>query len=242
MSIVIFSDIDDTLIQTERKSPQGAELTVTAVDKEDQPASFSTLPQMHLFNWYANQQLIPVTGRNKDALDRVSLQFTSYKVIDHGAIVLDEQDEIDSNWLDILNRESGDWQKILDNYVDEVTNKINDQQLSLRCRVINDFGFPCYISIKGEPDDLKKLAGVAERFCQLSDNARQHINGNNMALLPPYACKKRAVEFLQQQFLSENNGTLFVGAGDSSSDLAFMQSCHFQMIPLISQISRNNLS
>ncbi len=241
MSIVVFTDIDDTLIQTKRKCESGVEMAVTAIDKDAQPASFSSVGQLHLYNWCNGQRLIPVTGRNKEALDRVSLPFNTYKVIDHGAIILDEENKIEADWLQVLTNESTEWQEILDHYVAEVLTIITEQRLSLRCRVISDFGFPCYISIKGEPSDLTKLESIAARFCQLADNARVHINGKNMALLPPYACKKRAVEFLQKILIAHHGSLLFLGVGDSTSDLAFMASCHFQVIPSVSQISQDKL-
>ncbi|WP_293266713.1 HAD family hydrolase [Neptunomonas sp.] len=241
MSIVVFTDIDDTLIQTKRKCESGVEMAVTAIDKEAQPASFSSVEQLHFYNLCNDQRLIPVTGRNKEALDRVSLSFSTYKVIDHGAIILNEENKVEADWLQVLTQESTQWQEILDRYVEEVLSIIAEQQLSLRCRVISDFGFPCYISIKGEPTDLTKLEGIAERFCQQAGNARVHINGNNMALLPPYACKKRAVEFLQKILTAHQSNLLFLGVGDSTSDLAFMSSCHFQVIPSVSQISQDKL-
>jgi hydroxymethylpyrimidine pyrophosphatase-like HAD family hydrolase len=241
MSIVVFTDIDDTLIQTKRKCESGTEMAVTAFDKDAQPASFSSVGQLRFYNWCNDQRLIPVTGRNKEALDRVSLAFNTYKVIDHGAIILDEYNKIEADWLRVLNRESTQWQEILTHYVEEVLAIITKQRLSLRCRIITDFGFPCYISIKGEPDDLLKLNGIGERFCQQADNARVHINGKNMALLPPYACKKRAVEFLQKILITGQSNLLFLGVGDSNSDLAFMSSCHFQVIPSVSQISQDKL-
>lgn len=241
MSIVVFTDIDDTLIQTKRKCVSGEEMAVTAIDKDAQPASFSSAGQLHFYHWCNDQRLIPVTGRNKEALDRVSLSFDTYKVIDHGAIILDEENDIESDWLQVLTQESCQWQEILDHYVEEVLAIITSQQLSLRCRVISDFGFPCYISIKGESTDLLQLEGIAERFCQQAENARMHINGKNMALLPPYACKKRAVEFIQKKLIADQSNLLFLGVGDSTSDLAFMASCHFQVIPSVSQISQDKL-
>ncbi|MGB1237464.1 MAG: hypothetical protein ACPG4U_04585 [Pseudomonadales bacterium] len=241
MSIVVFTDIDDTLIQTERKCPQGEPLAVTAVDKQGAPASFSTPAQQCFFDWSAAQHLIPVTGRNKQALDRVALNFTSYKVIDHGAIVLDQNDLPDPQWMDAIRAQSERWQGILQDYLARVAQQIETQKLSLRCRIISDYEVPCYISIKGEPGDLLKLKTLGEDFAALEDNARVHVNGNNMALLAPYSCKKRAVEFIQQRLVERERAVLFIGAGDSSSDLPFMQACHFQVIPSTSQITREQL-
>lgn len=242
MSIVVFSDIDDTLIQTKRKCPEGAELEVGGLDKFDQPLSYITRQQRKLITQFSTHKFIPVTGRNKDALDRVTIDFSSFKVIDHGAIVLDANDEIMTDWLVFIRDISEVWQPILEQYDQAVNAYIKEHELSLRCRVISDFGFPCYISIKGEPEDLRLLEQFSKDFCALGDNARTHVNGHNMALLPPYACKKKAVEFLQSHYVAQDADTLFISAGDSTSDLPYMQGCHFSMIPNTSQISRDKLA
>ncbi|MFT5707215.1 MAG: hydroxymethylpyrimidine pyrophosphatase-like HAD family hydrolase [Oceanospirillaceae bacterium] len=242
MPIVFFSDIDDSLIQTKRKCLDEPVLTTTAVDKEGLAASFSTPAQQLLINLCNEHIFIPVTGRNKAALDRVSIAHSSFQVIDHGAIVLNAQGELDKGWLNILADQTAQWRPVLTDYVDQVQQVISEQKLALRCRIISDFGIACYISIKGEQADLTKLAQISERFSTLDENARVHINGDNMALLPPYACKKSAVNYLKQHFLADNQQTLFVGIGDSDSDLAFMQACHFQMIPQKSQISEGRLA
>ncbi|MEH6444921.1 MAG: HAD family hydrolase [Oceanospirillaceae bacterium] len=242
MPIVFFSDIDDSLIQTKRKCLDEPILTTTAVDKEGVAASFSTPAQQQLINLCNEHIFIPVTGRNKAALDRVSIEHSSFQVIDHGAIVLNAQGELDQGWSKILADQTAQWLPVLTDYVEQVQQAISEHKLALRCRIISDFDIACYISIKGEQADLTKLAQISERFSALDDNARVHINGDNMALLPPYACKKRAVNFLKQHFLAEDQQTLFVGIGDSDSDLAFMQACHFQMIPQKSQISAGKLA
>lgn len=238
MAIVFFSDIDDTLIQRKKnyQPPISSDVELPTVS-----SSYSTPAQQSLINLCNEQVFIPVTGRNKAAIDRLSIMMNSFKVIDHGAIILNENDEIDPDWQKILLKESDSWQHILADYAARIIQFIKDKSLALRCKLISDFGFACYVSIKGSYDELLKLSAITDQFSVLADNARVHLNGSNMALLPPFACKKRAVEFLQQYFLAQAQDTLFVGLGDSNSDLAFMQTCHFQMIPQHSQINTENL-
>ncbi|EPJ46527.1 MAG: hypothetical protein OFPI_04700 [Osedax symbiont Rs2] len=242
MPIVFFSDIDDTLIQTQKKCLNEPELTTSAVDANGNPSSYSTPAQQLLINMCKEHIFIPVTGRNKAALDRVSINTNTFQVIDHGAIVLNESGDIDTEWATMLTKQSTDWQNILEDYLQQVQYIVAKKSLALRCRIIFDFGFACYISIKGDPRDLTELAAICQKFSALADNARVHTNGNNMALLPPFACKKLAVNYLKQHYLKLNSATLFIGLGDSNSDLPFMQACHFQMIPPKSQISADKLA
>ena len=241
MPIVLFSDIDDTLIQTKAKCPEGAALEVGGFDKLGEPLSYITEQQRKLITQFERHEFIPVTGRNKSALDRVTIPFNSFKVVDHGAIVLDANDELVADWVAAIDELSQVWQPILEQFNAAINDYIKAHELSLRCHIISDFDFPCYISIKGEPEHLVWLQSFAEDFCSLGDNAREHINGHNMALLPPYACKKKAVEFLQQHYLALEPGTLFIAAGDSSSDLPYMNECHFSIIPGTSQITQDKL-
>ena len=241
MPIVFFSDIDDTLIQTQKKCLNEVKLTTNAVDANGQPSSFSTPAQQQLINMCNEHIFIPVTGRNKAALDRVSISTNGFQVIDHGAIVLNEKGDMDEQWATILTEQSLDWHNILEDHLKQVQHIVAKKSLALRCRIIFDFGFACYISIKGNPLDLVKLDEICQNFCAIADNARVHTNGDNMALLPPFACKKLAVNYLKQNYLTINSETLFIGLGDSNSDLPFMQECHFQMIPPKSQISADKL-
>lgn len=242
MPIVLFSDIDDTLIQTKTKCPNGALLEVGGLDKMGEPLSYITEQQRKLITQFEQHEFIPVTGRNKSALDRVTIPFNSFKVVDHGAIVLDANDELLADWVTFIDKLSLVWQPILERFNETINTYIKEHKLSLRCHIISDFDFPCYISIKGETEHLARLKSFAEEFCSLGDNAREHVNGHNMALLPPYACKKKAVEFLKQHYLALEPSTLFIAAGDSSSDLPYMNECHFSIIPSTSQITQEKLT
>ncbi len=242
MPIVIFSDIDDTLIQTQRKCPANANLETGAISKTGQPLSYTTEQQRQLIALFSAHELIPVTGRNQAALNRVSIPFKHFKIIDHGAIILDSNDKIVTDWQAPIEASSQKWHPLLTQFEQDIQALIKSQKLSLRCRLISDLGFPCYLSIKGTPVDLALLAPFSSAFCGLDDNARCHINDHNMALLPPYACKKSAVQFLQQYYLSREADTLFLAAGDSCSDLPYMNHCHFSMIPNRSQITQEKLT
>lgn len=241
MPIVFFSDIDDTLIQSKKKCSNEDNLTANAVDAQGHSSSYSTPEQQLLIDLCNEHTLVPVTGRNKAATDRLSLNHHSFQIIDHGAIVLNEQGAIDPSWAKILDAQALPWRAILESYLLQIKQLIAQQQLCLRCKLITDFGYACYLSIKGPEKDLAKLSPLTETFCALESHARVHLNLTNMALLPPFACKKRAVLHVKAIFLKRNRETLFIGLGDSTSDLDFMHSCHFQMIPQNSQISREKL-
>ncbi len=116
-----------------------------------------------------------------------------------------------------------------------VEQRIARDKLALRCRVIEDQGLPVYVSIKGDEDLLAQLETSVEEVWS-SPPGQIHRNGHNMALLPPFANKERAVSYLMQHFRKTHACPLFIGLGDSLSDLPFMRLCHFAITPHASQI------
>ena len=75
MKTVIFTDIDDTLMQTRRKCPvDDSGLVVGARDRQGEPLSFTTSKQQALIRrMHEGAIVIPVTGRNLPALARTEI-------------------------------------------------------------------------------------------------------------------------------------------------------------------------
>ncbi|WP_086931068.1 hypothetical protein [Agarilytica rhodophyticola] len=236
--IVIFTDLDDSLIQTEGKLPSNAQTFLGATDRTGKPLSFFTQSQKALLAMFAsaNATVIPVTGRNTDALNRVHHDFNSYRVVSHGAVVLTRDGKLCQNWLGEIDRELSHWPELLAKANQEINTIISSLRLDARSRVIVDQDIPAYISVKGES---KALAAIRQNH-SLDHHFYRHENGRNHALMPPYARKKRAVEYLKKQMQLDDND-LIIGIGDSISDLDFMHACQFSMMPTNSQIVRDKL-
>lgn len=242
MSIVVFADIDDTLIQAKNPHPSNAALDNHHFAGGRKSSSFATVQQQKLIALFAAHEFIPVTGRSAAALERLDITFSGFKVVDHGAIILDQHNQVLKGWQVLLDEYSQPWGALLQRFNTDINALIKKNKLPLRCRLISDFDIPCYLSVKGEPDAMAALEELGTAFCQSAAHARVHRNGSNMAFLPPYACKKAAVEFLKKQYLAQDEDTLFLGVGDSHSDLPYMQSCHFLMMPATSQIDKEKLA
>jgi hypothetical protein len=63
-----------------------------------------------------------------------------------------------------------------------------------------------------------------------------HLNGNNLAFLPPGISKLSAVEYLVTLLRKEISGLLTIGVGDSVTDWAFMSGCDYAITPNGSQL------
>ncbi|MFT5720253.1 MAG: hydroxymethylpyrimidine pyrophosphatase-like HAD family hydrolase [Motiliproteus sp.] len=236
----IFTDLDDTLIQTSKKIPAGVEVKVGALCKEGRPLSYAGAHQLQLLKLFdaGGAIIIPVTGRNTAATGRVLLPFfNSYRIVSHGALVLKEDNTPCPDWLDHLhaNHDLEEALRVLheiDEYAHEVISK---QQLNARCRIIIDFGVPAYLSIKCEEDVTPLVALKSALDPMIPQGAKWHQNGRNMALMMPYTSKLGAVQFVMRS-LGVKTNDLLIGLGDSISDIPFMRETQFVMLPRGSQI------
>ena len=233
--IYIFADLDDSLFQTKRKCPTTGTLFTAAKDRYGMPLSYFTGEQKVLLTLLQQGTLIPVTGRNTAALDRVQLSFTSYRITSHGAMVLDSNGKPDEEWLALIQAQCMQWRENLSAVLVLIEKHIVNANLALRCRVIEDQGVSVYVSIKGEEGALQYLLATVWELWK-AEGVQVHHNGENMALLPPFANKARAVAFLMQRLHDNGVSPLFMGIGDSLTDLPFLQLCHYAIIPRGSQI------
>ena len=230
----MFTDLDDSLIQTKRKIPENAVTSLGATDRDGNALSFITQSQQLLLSMFKQQgaTIIPVTGRNTDALDRVNYDFDDYRVVSHGAVVLTKCNSVCQQWLTQIDHHLAKWPQLLEDCNKEILGIIDSLGLDARTRVIIDQDIPAYVSVKGQEDALARISEHSE----CAKLFTRHANGRNHAMLPPYASKKDAVEFMKTQMQLTVND-LTIGIGDSHSDLNFMQSCQFAMLPTTSQIA-----
>jgi hypothetical protein len=232
--VYVFTDLDDTLFQTRSKCGDGP-VHEAAYDKEGQALSYHTEEQLALLSLFGQTTLIPVTGRNLAALGRVrSVSFSWVRITSHGALVLGPDERLLPSWERVLNAEMPKWSVCLSEALAHARDRIKLEGLSLRAKLIHDQDIPVYVSIKGESAQVQHMARTLEPLWR---EGVIHRNGHNMALLPPFACKARAVEHVMGLIReSASAPPLFVGFGDSVTDLPFLKLCHFALTPRGSQI------
>lgn len=234
-SVYVFVDLDDSLLQTREKCRQGP-LTEAAHDRTGAPLSFHTPQQRALLELFHGALLIPVTGRNLTALRRVvSPSFASYRITSHGALVLGPDERPLPGWDGRLREQVPYWTARLSDAAGLAEELILSEQLGLRVRIIEDLGIPVYVSVKGPSPELARLG---ELLVPSWRDGILHRNDQNLALLPSFADKAAAVRFLMDEIVHEANGEepLFIGVGDSLTDLPFLRHCHFAVVPQHSQI------
>jgi hypothetical protein len=243
MPVVVFTDLDDTLFQTAEKASARAgdsPVQVAALDRAGVPLSFHAPDQVALLGLLEGARLIPVTGRNGPALDRViSPRFASYRITGHGAMIYGADGAPLPLWHADVQAHAARLAPLFASLLDTLGAQLAPSAPGLRWRVIEDAEVPVYITVKADTDaslpDAARLQSVLDAHGH-TEGWRVHCNGRNAALLPPYACKAAAVRYVMTLLRAQTPHILFVGIGDSVSDTPYLKLCHFALTPRDSQI------
>ncbi|QVL47742.1 MAG: hypothetical protein KFB96_18960 [Thiocapsa sp.] len=242
MPIVVFTDLDDTLFQTAEKAAARAgdgPLIAAAHDRGGAPLSFHAPDQIALLELFDGAHLIPVTGRNGAALDRVvSPRFESFRITGHGAMIYDVDGAPLASWHARIQAEAMRLEPLFEALLRTLDEQFAPRAPAWRWRLIEDAAVPVYITVKAEANVPLPEAATLQSVLDARglDDWRVHCNGRNAALLPPYACKAAAVRHLMELIAAQAPRTLFIGLGDSNSDTPYLKLCHFALTPRDSQI------
>ncbi len=240
---LVLADLDDTLFQTGRRldlaGVEQPRITAT-LGKDGAPMSFMTPVQHQFVSWLCRHaEVVPVTARSVEALQRVQLPFGRRAVCSHGAVILDARGEPVRAWQHYMQQQLADYAPRLQALLAEVAAEARRQNWRLRSWVVEEEGLSAYLVVKQEHQDdhiLRTLADTLTAGGQL-DGFYQHMNGNNLALLPNPVNKKAAVMFLLDQDRQEQGERVVLGFGDSLSDLGFLGECHWWGTPRQGQIA-----
>jgi hydroxymethylpyrimidine pyrophosphatase-like HAD family hydrolase len=247
MQRYIFLDLDDTLFQTLRKCEFGADdhrLQVRAFLPDGTPNSFATHKQQWLWDYLAQGfKIVPVTARDVHAFGRCNLPFQEEVVLNHGAVILNKQREIDEMWFEhIMQRLPNYLEKLFDLW-QEIEDYAKQHQ-GYKTYLVNDFGITWYGYIKHSDRTESSLNKLLETVIKqnrgiLEGSLYWHLNGNNLAVLPKIINKQDAVRYLLEQYKNEHPDLLTFGAGDSKTDAPFLALCDYALIPKNSQLFRS---
>ena len=237
MRVIALVDLDDTLFQTIRKCPPDIAadtLTPLAFATDGGPLGYATPRQMAFLEWLSEgAHLVPVTARSLDALRRVRIPFAG-AVCAHGGVVLGDDGLPDADWAARIAVAAAAEVPTLERLADAVRREGPD----LRVRVLTEGDVPLYVLIKHPGVDEAALNGAVDRVLHdVPPGWTVHRNGNNIALMPPYLGKRRAVEYLLPGLRARFPGASVLGFGDSVTDAPFMALCDYAMMPTGSQLA-----
>ncbi|MFT2721222.1 HAD family hydrolase [Deinococcus sp. A31D244] len=239
--IVAFADLDDTLFQTLRKLPgtDPATLTPMTVNTLGQPHSHAAPAQTALLELLSagHVTLIPVTGRDAQAMRRVTLPFRSWQVMDHGLTILTPDGQPDAAWAAQVTAHLHPLQDALHAGTEAIAAPA--AQMGARLTRHAAHGLPFMTVLKHPDADPQVLADLQDRWDAAhgpDSPLRVIANANNVSLLPRHLGKAAAVRYLLGEHL--RGAALTLGLGDSVSDLGFMDECDFAVTPRRGQLMR----
>lgn len=235
--IVIFLDLDDTILQTAPKCPPAEPVEPAAVDRAGQALSFMTRAQRRLLAfWLERGAVIPVTGRTDEALARVTLRFESWRITHHGVVIRQPDGCLPEWWYAEIRPLLVAAQPLLWECAAGLEQGAAAGGYRVRSHSIDEW--LTYISIKANADEAV-LAEVRARLAAagLPGKLALHHNGNNLAITVRGAQKHDAVRRVAAE-LERDGPIVSIGAGDSLTDIPFLRVCDFALVPRNSQIQR----
>lgn len=249
VAAITLVDLDDTLFQTARKCPAdvpASDLTPFGWTTAGEAISFATPAQMALIDWLsASTKIVVVTARSGDALSRTRMDF-DMAVVAHGGGIVDHHPNgtppprlLAPAWRARMLDQMPD-QGTLDAVLAQVRAEADRLDIRVRARIISEADLPLYVVVKHERvdgDDPELHAACAGPIAALAPGWTSHINGNNVAIMPPGLGKAFAVEWLLPQLKAMHSGLPVIGIGDSFTDAGFMRLSDFAMTPTQSQLA-----
>ena len=238
---LVLTDLDDTIMSTARKQTHLATCTLTALNKKGEPSSWQNEAQRALWGWLGQfGAVVPVTVRNRAALDRVKLPMSPHAVWNNGASlaingVLDQewQAQIQAD-LDDLHIQ-GVWEAVHASLKTWLLEHPDLPPTILRNVSQAEFqGRRLHLEIK-QPDVGQHVPELVARVrAVVADQLWVYPHYDVVAILPQRVRKENAVARLLEALKPD----VTVGVGDSPTDLPFMKLCDTLVMPSQSLMGR----
>ena len=240
MKALVLADLDDTLFQTRRKVPEDVperDLAVASRLRDGSPSGYSTPVQRALLELLGGASVVPVTARSREALARTTVRARPAVCANGGAIV-GADGRTDAEWHALLAERA----RAAPASVEAVFALLDGACAGLDVRrwIVAEDGLGLYAVAKENAGSGEALGALATGPLAeaLPAGWRVHLNGNNLALSPPWLGKRAAVAHLLPRLLGDREDVPVIGLGDSLSDAGFMDLCHFALAPTGSQLWR----
>ncbi len=237
---VAFVDLDDTLFSSLHKQVDGKHLEPAALLRDGSTISYASPQQLALIRWLRTSDLVvPVTARTTEAFQRVLIKFDGMAIVSHGATILKADGAPEPSWSKTVDEGLERDLRVLQTLVDLLQRERGGPG-GLNVRIAGEPGRPAYLMAKDPAKDPDKVASASERcvrpWIAANPGFTHHLNGNNLAVLPPSIGKRAAVTYVIEQLKREHGELFVIGAGDSFTDVPFMSLCDVTLVPTRSQV------
>ncbi|AXQ27490.1 haloacid dehalogenase [Solimonas sp. K1W22B-7] len=238
---VVFTDLDDSLFSTRRKHADHEELVPTATLRNGDVISYSNARQRSLLAWLtAGATLVPVTARSHGGYRRVSVRFSSWAIVSHGATVLMPDGSVDPQWREQIRPHLAAGVPALRDLIEQVHGGVAGVD-ACHARLLEDDGEGIYFVAKHPGGNAAAVRDLHDRlvagWVARNPGYCLHLNDNNLAVLPPGVRKSLAVRYVAERLRETMGPFLTLGLGDSHTDADFMLDCDYALLPTRSQLA-----
>jgi hydroxymethylpyrimidine pyrophosphatase-like HAD family hydrolase len=226
--IIYFSDLDDTLFQTKRKSEEGVYKATNT--NNNQKSSYYTKAQKRFLNHILLDKtslLIPVTARTKLQFERTHLfqnKLTPVYANYYGGCIT-INGEISTEYENLIRPSLKIALEVSEKILSEYKNKSKKE-----IEIINVDQFYQVIN----SDSVKDFEYISNLFSKSETKFEIYKNEKTITILPSIINKKKAVEYLCKIL----DPRITIGLGDSKSDLDFLNICDFNVISKIGELNK----
>ncbi|MBX9940962.1 MAG: hypothetical protein K2Y32_17000 [Candidatus Obscuribacterales bacterium] len=238
---VAFCDVDDSLISNSRTAPC-AQSEPCAFDDKGAVCGYVT-PRQKALNKLLSQGavIVPTTARSSKGLAGVQFAFpVAYSIVSFGGLILCPDGEPEPRFYAMIKQGAERYKGVLEDLLALVQREAESRGICLRSRVVVDCGLPLYLSVKhndksrpGYKEELALIRNLAaEYIAVMAPEFAIHLNGNFLAVLPPFLRKEYAVRWFLENIAP---GVMSIGFGDSVTDLDFAAECDYVLMPSVSQ-------
>jgi hydroxymethylpyrimidine pyrophosphatase-like HAD family hydrolase len=243
--IYLFTDLDDTLIYTKRKTDFSRETLLGATNREGEVSSYI---YKNVKDWLDKMvksgmfEIVPTTARNLESYMR-TLFYREYKfsnaILNFSGTIL-HNCEIDREWDEIVQKQYRDIPEISEvlNWTNTFFRKNLQKEMIPTIKSIDNLYISIYNKNFREEPEISAIVG---KFVQslleergLLDDFYIYKNDASFGILPKFLNKKFAVEYL----IERDRPQFVMGAGDNISDWDFMNIGDFSIVPRGSNLNR----
>ena len=231
MPILSFCDLDGTFVQTARHI-QDEDVAIVYTSEQGKDIVI-TNKQLQLYQALLDSgTVIPVTARSLLSMNRMKpvLTFPAHKICEHGVFIYDENDDLIKEYSDSLIKYVYSHQNNLKIALDKLG------RMSIHNNSFDGIQFkPIYhgtylMSIEGKSSSDLHSRVIAQYVGNL-DGLIVSTNGRSFSItcaVPSY--KQVACQYLMDHYTQYQN-CVTLGFGDSISDIPFLRTCDFSVVP-----------
>lgn len=233
--MIIFTDIDDTLMKTARKmNGDLSAFTVGALNHQGQPLSYIDNKREQLIEKLLKKHItVPVSARSKKSFFNLQINFQHEAVLNFGGTILNKDKSLHLEWHEHILKQS----TILSQATifDDILQIMQPIYPNIEYKKVVEDGISMYLNCRDYEkssitiNDMKSMLVNFLKERKLEDKFYFYQTDRDLAIIPLFIKKETAVQFLIENVYPPNE--LLIGLGDHPNDLLFMKICDFVLIP-----------